>query len=67
MFIVVEGQLAVMKNGKLLRQLSSLDYFGERCLLLEEPRTADVVCQSPEATLYSMSKETFEKVFFLSR
>merc|ERR550537_968856 len=62
MFIVVSGQLVVQRENQLLRTLEQHDYVGERSLLLEEPRSADVTCQSATALLLSMNKETFNLI-----
>jgi len=41
-FIIVEGKTRVVKNGAPLAELHASDYFGERALLMHEPRAATV-------------------------
>lgn len=42
--------------------LGKHDYFGERALLYDEPRSASVVCDSPSASLWVVGKPIFLNV-----
>jgi CRP-like cAMP-binding protein len=43
---IVEGQARVEKDGKMIRQLSEGDFFGEISLIDGEPRTATVTAET---------------------
>mmetsp|Transcript_85106 Transcript_85106/g.170016 ORF Transcript_85106/g.170016 Transcript_85106/m.170016 type:complete len:1288 (-) Transcript_85106:205-4068(-) len=68
-YIISEGQCIVTKNeagseeGRIVAQLGSGQYFGERALLKEEARAANVIASgdSPVQLLH-ISKEAFEEV-----
>ena len=45
-FFIVEGKAQVQKNGKVIRQLTSGDFFGEISLIDREPRTANVIADT---------------------
>ncbi len=45
-YIVVNGQVDVVRDGRKLKTYQAGDYFGERALILDEPRQADVVAQT---------------------
>ena len=46
-FIIVEGSVRVMKSGNAINELHTSGYFGERALLLNQPRAATVVTNGP--------------------
>ena len=56
---VVDGKARVEKNGKLIRQLSRGDFFGEISLIDGEPRTATVIAET-EMTLLIVHKTSFD-------
>uniref|UniRef100_A0A0G4IBD7 cGMP-dependent protein kinase n=1 Tax=Chromera velia CCMP2878 TaxID=1169474 RepID=A0A0G4IBD7_9ALVE len=61
LFIVKDGSLRVSINGKEIRKLQKGDYFGERALLYDEPRSATV--QSVEQSVCcSIGRELLSKV-----
>lgn len=46
-FIVKEGQVEVFKDGVYLRMIAKDDFFGERSVMFNEPRTATVKAKIP--------------------
>jgi CRP-like cAMP-binding protein len=56
---VVNGKARVEKNGKLIRQLSRGDFFGEISLIDEEPRTTTVIAET-NMTLLTVHKRSFD-------
>jgi len=60
-YIVKEGNIAGFKEklGKMeWFKFDSGDYFGERALLKDEPRSATIICET-DATLLMLSREDF--------
>jgi len=45
-YLIIEGQAAATKNNEQVKSYKEGDYFGERALLKNEPRAANVVAQS---------------------
>jgi cGMP-dependent protein kinase len=62
LFILKSGVLAVSINKKEVRQLKKGDYFGERSLLYEEPRSATVSCVEA-CVCVSIGKSQLQDVF----
>ena len=46
-FIIKSGKVDVVKDGYNIRMITKHDYFGERSILKEEPRTATVIANGP--------------------
>ena len=46
LYIIKEGEVECVMNGKLIRTLKSKDYFGEKSILLESKRTMDVIAKT---------------------
>lgn len=61
-FVIKAGELVVTIKGQTIRTLGKSDYFGERGLLYDEPRTATVTCQSEEAELLVIDKVVFSHI-----
>uniref|UniRef100_A0A7S4R4M7 cGMP-dependent protein kinase n=1 Tax=Alexandrium monilatum TaxID=311494 RepID=A0A7S4R4M7_9DINO len=61
-FVIANGEVSVVIDGKLVRTLGKNAYFGERALLFDEPRTATVEVVSSEAELWSIEKSTFSQI-----
>jgi CRP-like cAMP-binding protein len=56
---IVDGKARVEKNGKVIRQLSGGDFFGEISLIDGEPRTATVIAET-DMTLLVVNKTSFD-------
>jgi len=64
-YIIKSGEVNAVKNldgeDKLLRYLNEGDYFGERALMLDEPRAASVIA-TQDTECYSLSRDSFNKL-----
>lgn len=56
---IVDGKARVEKDGKVIRQLSEGDFFGEISLIDGEPRTATVISDT-DMTLLVVHKSSFD-------
>jgi len=56
---IVDGKARVEKDGKIIRQLSEGDFFGEISLIDGEPRTATVTADT-DMTLLIVNKTSFD-------
>ena len=57
-YIVVHGHVDVMRDGVKLKAYQAGDYFGERALILDEPRMADVMAQT-DVDLLAIDRDDF--------
>jgi len=58
-YVVSNGTVALTSGGKLIKNLSNGDFFGERALLHEENRNASATVVSDTADLWTVDKEIF--------
>jgi len=58
---IVEGKARVEKDGKVIRQLSGGDFFGEISLIDGEPRTATVIAET-DMTILVVHKTSFDNL-----
>ncbi|CAD7963299.1 unnamed protein product [Amoebophrya sp. A25] len=63
----VRAELTIAGGGeeakpKVLRTMGKSDYFGERALMFEEPRSASIIVNQPGTVLYSLDKDAFLRV-----
>ena len=56
---IAEGKARVEKDGKVIRQLSKGDFFGEISLIDGEPRTSTVIAET-DMTLLIVHKPSFD-------
>jgi len=55
MFYLVSGDVSVLRNGRVLKQLVAGDYFGEMAVLAETARIADARVDSAQAEIVTVS------------
>ncbi len=60
-YVVVSGEIEIIANGELVRVCGKFDYFGERALLYNEPRSNDAVC-STDCELWILDKFIFKSL-----
>lgn len=58
-YIVNAGKVKVMIDGKELRSIGPNDFFGERAILMNEPRTATVISSSESTTCWVLNRDDF--------
>jgi phosphoribosyl 1,2-cyclic phosphodiesterase len=46
-YVIVRGNVVVSKSGRSIKTYGAGDYFGETALILDQPRSADVVAKTP--------------------
>ena len=56
-FVIVDGKVAVERDGTHLRDLGPGDFFGELAMLGRVPRTATVTCLEPSRMLVVGQRE----------
>ena len=57
-FVIVDGEVAVTKDGRELRTLSGGDFFGEIALIEDVPRTATVTARTP-LRFFVLTRQSF--------
>ena len=60
-FIIKSGEVDVIKGDTKIRKLCKNDYFGERALLYDEPRSATII-SSTCCELWKITRSTFELI-----
>ena len=60
--IVKSGEAKVVKEQNVLAYVGEGDYFGERALILDEPRAASVVA-TQDTECFSLSRDDFDHLF----
>lgn len=61
-FIIKSGEVSVSIGGQVVRTLGKSDYFGERGLMSDEPRSATVTVQSLDAEFLVIDKVVFKHI-----
>jgi len=61
-FVIANGEVKIVRDGKPIRNLGKNTCFGERALLFHESRSASAEVASSEAELWSVAKKTFEAI-----
>lgn len=60
-YLIVDGTVRVMKGGAVVNELHASDYFGERALIMNQPRAATVVTAGPVKCV-RMEREKFTRL-----
>lgn len=60
MYLVVEGEWSIVKNGEEVMVAKPGDYFGERALLRNEPRAATVTCKTSGCRALRLDRNGFD-------
>jgi CRP/FNR family transcriptional regulator, cyclic AMP receptor protein len=60
-FVIVDGEVAVEREGHEIRRLASGDFFGEIALLEDRPRTATVVARTP-LRFFVLTRQSFKSL-----
>lgn len=60
-YIVKNGKVDVFKDGVNIRTITKNDYFGERSVLNNEPRTATVIANGP-VTCWTLHQQDFLRI-----
>jgi CRP-like cAMP-binding protein len=60
-YVILDGQVSVLRNGRRLARLGPGEAFGELALLIDAPRAATVVADTDVLTM-CLSRSAFNKV-----
>jgi CRP-like cAMP-binding protein len=60
-FVIVDGEVAVTKDGSEIRTMGEGDFFGEISLLEDRPRTATVTAKGP-LRFFVLTRQNFRKL-----
>ncbi|HLD09926.1 MAG TPA: cyclic nucleotide-binding domain-containing protein, partial [Methylophilaceae bacterium] len=60
LYYVVSGNIKLISDGRVIRELEAGDYFGEMSLLTNTPKIADAVVESELAEVVVISAENIE-------
>ena len=59
--VIVDGEVAVTKDGSEIRTMGEGDFFGEISLLEDRPRTATVTAKTP-LRFFVLTRQNFRKL-----
>jgi CRP-like cAMP-binding protein len=59
-YMLYEGEVLVTKDGAKIRAMKSGEFFGEKALLSDEPRSATVTVTSEKVIALALDKESFD-------
>jgi CRP/FNR family transcriptional regulator, cyclic AMP receptor protein len=60
-FVIVEGEVAVTKDGNEIRRMGPGDFFGEIALIEDTPRTATVTATAP-LRFFVLTRQSFRSL-----
>jgi membrane protein len=60
LYYLVSGNIKLLSEGRLIRDVAPGDYFGEMALLTENPRFADALVESEKAEVIIISAQNIE-------
>jgi CRP-like cAMP-binding protein len=61
-FVVVDGEVAVTKEGRELRRLSAGDFFGEIALIWDSPRRTATVTAATPLRFFVLTRQAFRSL-----
>jgi CRP-like cAMP-binding protein len=61
-FVVVDGEVAVTKEGRELRRLGPGDFFGEIALIWESPRRTATVTAATSVRFFVLTRQAFRSL-----
>ncbi|KAK2196093.1 bifunctional cGMP-dependent protein kinase [Babesia duncani] len=61
-YIIKNGEVEITKGGVNIRTLGKHDYFGERALIYDEPRSASAICNVAQVDLWMVEKVVFLQI-----
>ena len=61
-FVVVDGEVAVTKDGRELRRLSAGDFFGEIALIWDSPRRTATVTAATPLRFFVLTRQAFRSL-----
>eukprot|EP00931_Biecheleriopsis_adriatica_P014792 TRINITY_DN11685_c0_g1_i1.p1 TRINITY_DN11685_c0_g1~~TRINITY_DN11685_c0_g1_i1.p1 ORF type:complete len:1045 (-),score=191.86 TRINITY_DN11685_c0_g1_i1:13-3114(-) len=61
-FVIVEGEVTVLIDGKKVRTMGKNATFGERALLFDDLRTATIQVSSGKVELWTLEKSVFKQI-----
>jgi CRP-like cAMP-binding protein len=60
-FVIIDGEVGVMKDGQEIRTMGPGDFFGEIALLEDRPRTATVTAKTP-LRFFVLTRQAFRSM-----
>jgi CRP-like cAMP-binding protein len=60
-FVIIDGEVGVMKEGQEIRTMGPGDFFGEIALLEDRPRTATVTAKTP-LRFFVLTRQAFRSM-----
>jgi cAMP-dependent protein kinase regulator len=61
-FVIVDGEVAVAKDGREIRRLSSGDFFGEIALIWDSPRRTATVTATTPIRFFVLTRQAFRSL-----
>jgi CRP-like cAMP-binding protein len=61
-FVIVDGEVAVTRDGQEVRRLSSGDFFGEIALIWESPRRTATVTAATPVRFFVLTRQAFRSL-----
>jgi CRP-like cAMP-binding protein len=61
-FVIVDGEVAVTKDGREIRRLSPGDFFGEIALIWESPRRTATVTATTPIRFFVLTRQAFRSL-----
>mmetsp|Transcript_124740 Transcript_124740/g.219664 ORF Transcript_124740/g.219664 Transcript_124740/m.219664 type:complete len:828 (-) Transcript_124740:267-2750(-) len=62
LYLIASGEVTIDISGKVIRTMGKNAFFGERSLIFNEPRSANVTCSSKEAALWYIDQAAFSSI-----